>query len=130
MIRRIIVFCFILSCIIISCKSTEQITYGYEYGNPLVMSENELKDAINKVNNGDPSYCNLISIHYESLEEPNIPLTIYWLTIGAERGDLVSMYNLGFCLYTHLNEKELGLNWIKKAADLGEEFAINFLKNE
>lgn len=94
------------------------------------MGEDELKDAINAVNNGDPSYCNLISIHYESLEKPNIPLKIYWLTIGAERGDPVSMYNLGFALYINLDEKELGLYWITKAADLGEEFAINFLKNK
>lgn len=117
-----------------SCKSIKDSEfYGYEsgsgYGNPLCISDEELQEAKEKVNQGQLSYCNIIANHYESLPEPDVAKVIYWLTIGAERGEPACMWNLGYEFYEIYDDKELGLYWIKKAASLGEENAIDFLED-
>ncbi len=115
--------------LIISCKTTEQVVYGYPYGNPLCMSPEELVKAKEKVKNGEYSWCNHIAIHYESLEPSNMGMAMYWWTYGAEHGDSKCMYNLGYELCEIYKEKEEGLYWIKKAAENGLEFAIDYLES-
>ncbi|MBO4440335.1 MAG: membrane lipoprotein lipid attachment site-containing protein [Spirochaetaceae bacterium] len=113
-----------------SCKSIKNDEcYGYQYGNPLCISDEELQEAKEKVNQGQLSYCNIIANHYESLQEPDIAKVIYWLTIGAERGEPSCMWYLGYEFYEIYDDKEIGLYWIKKAASLGEENAIDFLED-
>jgi TPR repeat protein len=125
-IKYILISVFLL--LIMSCKSTEQVVYGYPYGNPLCMSPEELVKAKEKIKNGEYSWCNHIAIHYESLEPSNMAMAMYWWTYGAEHEDPLCMYSLGFKLIDLLKEEEEGIYWLKKAAEYGEEFAIDYLE--
>ena len=100
------------------------------YENPLVLNEIELEEAKEKVKQGDLYYCNYIAIHYEAIENPDIAQTVYWLTIGAERGEPTCMWNLGYHFYENYHDTELGLYWIKRAAQNGDPDAIDFLEND
>lgn len=111
------------SCVSLKNDTDEQVNYG----NPLVMNPIELEQAITKFNDGDLNMCNVIAIHYESLEEPDLIKTVYWFTIGAERGDPNCMWNLGYHFYYIYGDEELGLFWIKKAASNNQENANRFL---
>ena len=55
----------------------------------------------------------------------------YWLTIGAENGDPHAMYLLWSTRQMVVNpklSKERGMYWLKRAADLGNKYAIQELR--